>query len=236
MNTEQYISKARTIHGDKYDYSKVTYVRAVDKVEIVCPIHGPFFQKACNHTNAKQGCPHCCRKNRAHTNETFDILLAESGRNVERMGDYVDSHTHIDVRCGQCDHVWAAMPTKLIGSKATGCPRCRTEHGVFGTYVEKFGVKFRSMLECDCYEIIIEFCNQRGFSFEHQKKYPQSVTNHTCDFFIPELKLWIETSNISTNTYMTRLQQKIKWVYELQDNFLLAKGPKHLKEILYGEV
>lgn len=236
MTNEEFISKAVATHGDKYDYSQTRYVRAIDKVDIICPTHGLFSQKACNHTNAKQGCPLCCRKNRRHTNETFDAALLASNRGVERVGEYVDSHTHIDVSCKQCGFCWRAMPTKLVGSAATGCPRCRTEKGVYGTYVERFGIKFRSILESECYAVVDEFCVERGLSFDHQKKYPQSTTNHTCDFFIPELSLWIETSNISTTAYMTRIQQKIKWVYELEENFLLAKGPKQLKEILYGKV
>ena len=37
MNTQEFIEKARAIHGDKYDYSKVEYVNAKTKVCIICP-------------------------------------------------------------------------------------------------------------------------------------------------------------------------------------------------------
>lgn len=39
---EQFIEKARKIHGDKYDYSKVNYTRCDHKVCIICPEHGEF--------------------------------------------------------------------------------------------------------------------------------------------------------------------------------------------------
>ncbi len=55
---EDFIRKARLIHGDKYDYSKVVYVNSHTKVIIVCPTHGEFEQTPNNHING-QGCPKC---------------------------------------------------------------------------------------------------------------------------------------------------------------------------------
>ena len=40
LTTEQFIEKARKIHGDKYDYSKVNYVNNRVKIIIICPKHG----------------------------------------------------------------------------------------------------------------------------------------------------------------------------------------------------
>ena len=42
MTTEDFISKAIGVHGNKYDYSKVEYVNTLTKVTIICPIHGEF--------------------------------------------------------------------------------------------------------------------------------------------------------------------------------------------------
>lgn len=36
LTTEQFIERARKIHGDKYDYSKVNYINAKTKVCIIC--------------------------------------------------------------------------------------------------------------------------------------------------------------------------------------------------------
>lgn len=59
LTTEEYIQVARKIHGNKYDYSKVNYIRGCLPVTIICPLHGDFTVRASNHTNAKQGC-HAC--------------------------------------------------------------------------------------------------------------------------------------------------------------------------------
>lgn len=56
---EEFIAKARSVHGDRYDYSKVVYKNAMTKVEIVCPDHGSFWQAPCNHVSGKNTCPRC---------------------------------------------------------------------------------------------------------------------------------------------------------------------------------
>ena len=42
--TKEFIAKAKAVHGDKYDYSKVNYVKNTTKVTIICKIHGEFEQ------------------------------------------------------------------------------------------------------------------------------------------------------------------------------------------------
>jgi len=58
ITTEEFIKKAKEIHGDKYDYSKVEYTRAKEKVIIICPIHGEFKQTPNDHLQTK-GCKYC---------------------------------------------------------------------------------------------------------------------------------------------------------------------------------
>lgn len=58
-NTETFITKARKVHGDSYDYSRVEYIDAFKHVEIVCPEHGSFMQGPTYHVNNGYGCPRC---------------------------------------------------------------------------------------------------------------------------------------------------------------------------------
>jgi len=55
---EDFIAKARSVHGDTYDYSKVAYTGCNDKVVINCRVHGDFTQKPFLH-NTGQGCNLC---------------------------------------------------------------------------------------------------------------------------------------------------------------------------------
>lgn len=53
----EFFSKANAVHG-KYSYGNVTYINALTKVAITCPIHGDFLQTPSSHLN-KHGCPSC---------------------------------------------------------------------------------------------------------------------------------------------------------------------------------
>ena len=58
--TKTFIRKALRIHGDRYDYSNVVYVRTDKKVEIICRVEGhkPFPQKPIRHLQGR-GCQIC---------------------------------------------------------------------------------------------------------------------------------------------------------------------------------
>lgn len=105
MTTEDFISKAIGVHGNKYDYSKVEYVNTLTKVTIICPIHGEFEQKPVNHLRGR-GCPYCGGSAK-HTTEQF----IESARKIH--GNKYDY--------SQVEYVTNRTPVKII------CPI----HGVF---------------------------------------------------------------------------------------------------------
>lgn len=58
ITSEDIIEKAIKFYGDIYDYSKLTYLDSSSKVEIICKLHGSFFQKANYHLKG-YGCPTC---------------------------------------------------------------------------------------------------------------------------------------------------------------------------------
>lgn len=58
IDTNDFIQRARLIHGDKYDYSKTIYAGRFKPVTIICPIHGAFSQKPDKHLSS-HGCPIC---------------------------------------------------------------------------------------------------------------------------------------------------------------------------------
>jgi hypothetical protein len=82
---DDWISQSKIVHNNRYDYSKVEYSNQITKVEIICPDHGSFFQRPCDHKNQKQGCPKCShnfpltkedfiRKSRSLYKEKYTLL------------------------------------------------------------------------------------------------------------------------------------------------------------------
>lgn len=67
---EEFILEAKTIHGDKYDYSKVLYESSAKKVCIICPDHGEFWQTPYNHLRGC-GCNICVHIAQRSNAQTF---------------------------------------------------------------------------------------------------------------------------------------------------------------------
>ena len=57
-STEEFIEKAREVHGDKYDYSRAEYCGNKKRVRIICPTHGEFMQTPNSHLSG-EGCKLC---------------------------------------------------------------------------------------------------------------------------------------------------------------------------------
>jgi very-short-patch-repair endonuclease len=79
-NTEEFIEKCNIIHGDKYEYSKTTYISTDVKVEIICVKHGSFFQTPHHHLRGI-GCPTCKNKTEAKFYE-YAIKVYEIQHNI----------------------------------------------------------------------------------------------------------------------------------------------------------
>jgi len=82
---EEYIAKAREIHGDTYDYSQLEYLGGKVKVTIICPKHGPFTIGPSQHTSARRGCPICGFGGTAE--ERFWVKVNKNGIKVKYVPD-----------------------------------------------------------------------------------------------------------------------------------------------------
>ncbi len=65
VTTEDFILHAKKVHGEKYSYENSKYVNQITKVEILCPIHGRFFQAPKHHVYEGAGCWSCGRETTA---------------------------------------------------------------------------------------------------------------------------------------------------------------------------
>lgn len=121
--TEQFISDARAVHGDRYDYSDVEYVNAHTPVAIRCPKHGVFKQRPSAHTNNKSGCPACAGRPVIDTK-----LFVERARQIH--GDrydysnvsYMGNKTPVNITC-PIHGDFQMTPISHL-DKSRGCPKC----------------------------------------------------------------------------------------------------------------
>jgi len=126
ITKDEFISKSVSSHGNIYDYSKVDYVNSRTKIEIVCPLHGGFFQTPAEHMRG-YGCKKCgYKKVSANLTETLNDFI-EKGRNVHE-GKYLYSNIRkengirvVDIKCQT--HGWFTQTTSEH-LKGHGCKKC----------------------------------------------------------------------------------------------------------------
>lgn len=94
-----FIEGAKSIHNSKYDYSKVNYVNNRSKVEIVCPIHGPFFQTPNNHLR-NRGCFNCSKiKKLSHDDFIRRAKIVHGDKYNYSKTKYVNHKTKVIIIC-----------------------------------------------------------------------------------------------------------------------------------------
>lgn len=129
-NVDDFIRKSIKVHGYKYDYEKVNYVNNKEKVCIVCPEHGEFWQTPDAHINQKQGCYKCANIERNSKNKKFkysDLSLLNKKYNFNYNYDkfiYDGYDIKSIVICPEHGEFWQTPSNHLKGQ---GCPSCKYE-------------------------------------------------------------------------------------------------------------
>ena len=125
LTKEEFITRARNVHGNKYDYSKVEYVNATTKACVICPIHGEFWMTPINHIyQQKQGCPKCSGRG-LNTEEIIERFHEVHGNEYDYSKVvYNKMHEKVPIICSKHGE-FLQTPSKHI--KGQGCPKCGIE-------------------------------------------------------------------------------------------------------------
>ena len=120
--TAQYIAKARLIHGDIFDYYKTIYVGALQKVIIICRIHGDFNIKASHHLEG-QGCVRCSWNDRMYSTEEYimEATIVHNGFYSYAKTIYISSEHLITIICPKHGEFEQQAYVHLYGH---GCQKC----------------------------------------------------------------------------------------------------------------
>ena len=122
LNTESFITKAKEVHGDKYDYSKVEYVNNSTKVCIICPIHGEFWQIPNNHLSGN-GCNKCSGNDKLNTESFITKAKEVHGDKYDYSKvEYINARTKVCIICPVHGEIMI-IPNKHL--KGYGCNKCK---------------------------------------------------------------------------------------------------------------
>ena len=126
LSKNEFVEKAKSVHGDEYDYSLVNYINAKTKIEIICPLHGSFFQLPYNHLSGK-GCKKC---GYAIGNEKSSLLKDEFIKKANEVHnnlydyskvEYKNYKTKVEIICKDHGSFFQTPNNHLSGK---GCREC----------------------------------------------------------------------------------------------------------------
>ena len=123
---EEFIQKARIIHGDKYDYSLVDYHRSCKKVVIICRIHGTFNIKPNDHL-CNHGCAKCSGNAKSNTMDFIAKALAIHGDKYDYSRvNYRNTDAKVIVIC-RIHGEFLITPDSHLHER--GCYKCQESRG-----------------------------------------------------------------------------------------------------------
>ncbi len=128
LNTNEFIEKAKLIHGNKYNYSLSVYKNTETPVKLICPKHNLFNITPHQHLSGKQGCKKCGNEKRFANQFKSQESILEKIKNIH--GDkyiydkviYKGIDQHIILKC-KIHGEFLITPHSIFNQKA-GCKEC----------------------------------------------------------------------------------------------------------------
>lgn len=131
LTLEEFIEKAKKVHPlpESFDYSRVNYKKAKEKVEIGCNVCGNWFlQSPDKHINRKHGCPYC----KHHIKLTVEEFVKKG--NIRHSGkcsyldvkEIINVDTKVKIHCTVCDKDFWQTPYHHL--RDNGCPYCGSKN------------------------------------------------------------------------------------------------------------
>lgn len=126
LTRDDFINRARSIHGELYDYSKSVYVASHTKLTITCKLHGDWDVVPASHVNGK-GCPACGKSKsgsskRKNTEDFIKRCRVVHGDTYDYSGtEYVRKNDKVSVICRKHGE-FSIRPTNH--RRGSGCAMC----------------------------------------------------------------------------------------------------------------
>lgn len=227
LTKEEFIKRAKQVHGGKYDYSLTEYINNDKKVKIVCPDHGVFEQIASNHLRGA-GCPKCRKELSKKNQKPVSIKIPDRfilKSNIKHnnkydysLVDYTGAYNKVKIICPE-HGVFEQTPNEHL--RGRGCPKCANISHANKTRksIEKYiqqarevhGDKYdySKMIYVNNYTDIEIICPEHGSFFQNPKGHLRGYGCPQCGGSISEksISLLLKDNNILFST-----QKKFEWL------------------------
>lgn len=222
LTTEEFIERAKVVHGDRYDYSKVEFVNATTKVSIICKEHGEFRQSPKKHLSG-QGCVKCFRESIAKRYSMGKDKFIEKANAMHNSFydysevEYVNTHTQVKIICPLHGTFLQDPSSHLAGHGCKKCAEILTAN------------KNRKWTDESCYEEARKYKNKVEF-----QKYSGGAFHYACEKGLLSKYDWLEEIK-KPNGYWTkeRCEEEARKYYT-KGEFLKGCGAAHSAAVRNG--
>ena len=198
LTQDDFINQCIEKYGNKYDYSKVNYKTAKDKVCIICPEHGEFWVTPDNFIRKNKGCKRCGKYKVFNTDDFIRESIVKHGNRYDYSKvDYKTSVTPIEIICP--DHgIFIQKPAyHLQGHK---CPYCQ-----------------ESSLETEI-RVLLE---NNNINYIYEKKFDWLKTEkggkQSLDFYLPDYNIAIECQGLQHYKAISYFKGDINYTTKLDE-------------------
>lgn len=186
---------------DRYTYNQETWVKFTCNKHLDKGVQkiSWFHLRTC-----AKGCVYCT--GRYKTTEDFINEMAIINPNIEIIGEYNGSESHVDCKCKLCGHLWSPLGRSLKNGQ--GCPHCTMSKGE---------IKVKKFLELQK----INYITQMTFDdcvYEQKLKF---------DFYLPDFNIIIEYDGEQHFKPVDFANKGIEWATNLYNKNLIKDAIKN---------
>lgn len=174
LTQQEFLDRAKEIHGDKYDYSKSVCIGSNSKITVTCLVHGDWQLDARSHLRGN-GCQRCANQskanltsqiarrefvdkaNKVHNNfYSYEKFIYRTNRekgvvSCRLHGDYLQTpNSHLaGAGCRECGIISYSTPKREKAAQ-TFIERAQKVHGDVYDYAETVYIKARTKVSINC--------------------------------------------------------------------------------------
>ena len=226
MTRTEFIEAASKLHNNKYDYSKVPEVfktsqSKINKIPIICPIHGVFYQTTRQHLNTS-GCEKCSYAARGDKNRmTLDMFISKANRihnckydySLVKLGKRLTEP--VTIICPAHGKFIKRPDKHLAGQGCQKCVKCHRRSAeeflttIKGIYKNKYDLskvkftKVQNKVTIGCTkcnyarseQLIIKFLDDHNLKYVKEFKLKNSeYSSLRYDFYLPDTNILLEVN------------------------------------------
>ena len=215
--TEEFIEKAKEVHGNKFNYDFIVLTNLENKIKIDCDKHGLIEIKAGNHLRGA-GCRKCSNKNNGiKQRKSIEKFIEESSLKHKDKYDYskvnyVNNKTQVEIICPSHGSFFQKPNDHLQGK---GCLKCYNtiRHTIIVHTYDKF-IEKANKIHNNLYDYSnINYVNNRvkiNINCNIHGMFSQSPNNHLKGAGCPKCKSIISKPEIEVQDFIKSLGFKIQ--------------------------